>query len=101
MSSMYLFFNPAVQGAVRTGRAVFSKRGGIAAASLVGLGYLVATAAADATGDDDEPYWDKPSYRTQKLKNLMFMGADGDTYTVPLPYGLGFFVSMGYAFKDL
>ena len=101
MSSLYLFFNPAVQGAVRTGRAVFSKRGGIAAASLVGLGYLVATAAADATGDDDEPYWDKPSYRTQKLKNLMFMGADGDTYTVPLPYGLGFFVSMGYAFKDL
>jgi len=101
MSSLYLFFNPAVQGAVRTGKAVFSKRGAVAASGLVGLGYMVAMMAAQATGDDDEPYWDKPSYRTQKLKNLMFMGADGDTYTVPLPYGLGFFVSLGYAIKDL
>ena len=101
LSSLYLFFNPAVQGAVRTGKAVFSKRGAIAASSLVTAGYMVALMAEAATGDDDEPYWDKPSYRTQKLKNLMFMGADGDTYTVPLPYGLGFFVTMGYAIRDL
>ena len=101
MSSLYLFFNPAVQGAVRTSKAVFSKRGAIAASGLVTLGYMIALLAEGATGDDDEPYWDKPSYRTQKLKNMVFMGADGDTYTVPLPYGLGFFVNLGYAMRDL
>ena len=101
LSGMYLFFNPAVQGAKRTVSAVFSKRGAAVATGLATLGYFVAEMAASAVGDDEEPYWDKPSMRTTKLKNLIFFGPNGETYNVPLPYGFGFFVNLGYAIHDL
>lgn len=101
LSSFYLFFGPAVQGALRTGKLVFSKKGGLLAGSLVALGYIVASMAGGATGDDDEPFWDKEANRTAKLKNLMFFGPNGEQYTVPLAYGLGFFVNLGYALRDL
>lgn len=101
LSGMYLFFNPAVQGAKRTLSAVFSKRGAAVGTGLVTLGYFVAEMAASAVGDDEEPYWDKPSMRQTKLKNLVFFGPNGETYNVPLPYGFGFFVNLGYAIRDL
>ena len=101
LSGLYLFFNPAVQGATRTAKAVLSKRGAAAAGSLVALGMFIAAMASQAVGDDDEPYWDKPSMKPQKLKNLIFFGPNGETYSVPLPYGLGFFVNLGYAMYDL
>jgi hypothetical protein len=101
LSGMYLFFNPAVQGAKRTVSAVFSKRGAAVATGLATLGYFIAEMAASAVGDDEEPYWDKPSMRQTKLKNLVFFGPNGETYNVPLPYGFGFFVNLGYALRDL
>jgi hypothetical protein len=101
LSGLYLFFNPAVQGAKRTVDAVFSKRGAVVGSGLVTLGYFIAEMAASAVGDDDEPYWDKPSMRATKLKNLVFFGPNGETYNVPLPYGFGFFVNLGYAIRDL
>jgi len=101
LSGMYLFFNPAVQGAKRTLSAVFSKRGAAVGTGLIALGYFVAEMAASAVGDDDEPYWEKPSMRQTKLKNLVFFGQNGETYNVPLPYGFGFFVNLGYALRDL
>jgi hypothetical protein len=101
LSGLYLFFNPAIQGATRTAKAVLSKKGAAAAGSLVALGMFIAAMASQAVGDDDEPYWDKPSMKPQKLKNLIFFGPNGETYSVPLPYGLGFFVNLGYAMHDL
>ena len=101
LAPLYLFINPAIQGAVSVSKLVMSKKGGALAGSLVGLGYIVATMAAGAVGDDDDPYWDKESNRSAKLKNLMWFGPNGEQYSVPLAYGLGFFVNLGYAMKDL
>lgn len=102
LAPFYLFLNPAVQGAVNTTKTfLLSKKGAAVTAGLVGLGYTVAMMAASAVGDDDEPYWDKDSHRTTKLKNLVFMMPDGDTVTIPLPYGAGMFVNLGYAMHDL
>lgn len=101
LAPLYLFINPAIQGAASVTKLVMSKKGGALAGSLVGLGYIVATMAAGAVGEDDDPYWDKESNRSAKLKNLMWFGPNGEQYTVPLAYGLGFFVNLGYAMKDL
>jgi hypothetical protein len=60
-SSLYLFFNPAVQGARRTLKLAFSPKGAAAVTGLATLGYFLAEMAYQALGDDDEPYWDKPN----------------------------------------
>lgn len=101
MGGFYLFFNPAVQGALRTGKLVFSKKGGMLAASLTALGYIVAEMASGAQGDDGDEYWRKDANRAAKLKNLLMFGPNGEQYSVPLAYGLGFFVNLGYALHDL
>jgi Large polyvalent protein associated domain 38 len=101
ISSFYLFFNPAVQSAVRTGKLVMSPRGAAVAGSLVALGYLAASMSDGAAGEDGEEYWNKEANKTAKLRNLLFFGPNGEQYNVPLPYGLGFFVNLGYVFRDL
>lgn len=101
LSSFYLFFNPAVQGALRTGKLVMSPRGAAIAGSLAAIGYIAASMADGATGEDGEPFWDKEANNKTKLRNLVFFGPNGEQYTVPLPYGLGFFVNLGYALHDL
>jgi hypothetical protein len=101
LSSFYLFLNPAVQGAVATKNLMFSKKGAALGASLAAVGYMVASMAAGALGDDGEPYWEKDANRQAKLKSLLFFGPNGEQYTVPLAYGLGFFVNLGYAMRDL
>lgn len=101
--SMYMFFNAAVQSSRRTLELMFkTNRGRVAMAGLVAFGIALAENAVNATGDDGEPYWDKPSFRTQKLKNFIFgFAPDGTPYQFVLPYGIGFFVNLGYAISDL
>jgi hypothetical protein len=100
---LYMFFNPAVQGALNTMRLAFKSgaRGYTAVGSMVALGYLIAEAAVGNLGDDDEPYWDKDLYKQAKLRNIVLFNEDGDTVTIPLPYGFGFFVNLGYAMHDM
>jgi hypothetical protein len=101
--SMYMFFNAAVQGSRRSLELMFkTNRGRVAMAGLVAFGIALAEMSSNAVGDDDEPYWDKPSFRTQKLKNFIFgFSPDGTPYQFVLPYGIGFFVNLGYAISDL
>lgn len=100
-SSLYLFFNPAVQGTRRVAELAFSKKGSAVVSSLVALGYFNAMMAVGAVGDDDEPYWDKPNMNGVKHKNLLFFDAEGNQYKIPLTYGWGFFVNLGQGLYDL
>jgi hypothetical protein len=100
---LYMFANANIQGTRATYNLVFKsgKAGAILGGSLVALGYAIAQLGAGASGDDDEPYWDKKLYKQAKLKNLVFFTAEGDTVTIPMAYGAGFFVNLGYAMSDL
>jgi hypothetical protein len=100
LGALYLFYNPAVQGAINTVKLMKGKRGAAVMSSLVSVGILTALAGG-ATGDDDERYWDAPNLDNVKHRNLVFFGKDGTRYTIPLPYGMGFFVNLGYALVDL
>ncbi|MFA5606798.1 MAG: LPD38 domain-containing protein [Leucobacter sp.] len=99
--ALYLFWNPAVQGGIRTMKAVNTPKGRMVAAGLVGLGYLLALMGSMVLGEDDEPIWDKPHLDSAKQRSLLFVRPDGTTVAVPLPYGWGFFVTLGYTLRDL
>jgi len=101
LSGLWLFANPAIQGARRVAALAFSRKGAAFTGSLVTLGYMTAMMSAGATGDDDEPYWDKPDVQDTKLKNLLFFDPQGNQYKIPLAYGWGFFVNVGYALADI
>lgn len=103
LGMLYMFANASIQGTRGIYNLIFKsgKAGYIAGASLIGLGYAVAQTAAMVGGDDDEPYWDKQLYKQSKLKSLLFFTPDGNTVTIPMAYGLGFFVNLGYALADL
>lgn len=103
LGMLYMFANASIQGTRGIYNLIFKsgKAGYIAGASLIGLGYMVAQTAAMVGGDDDEPYWDKQLYKQSKLKSLLFFTPDGNTVTIPMAYGLGFFVNLGYALADL
>lgn len=101
IAPVFLFWNPAVQGALNTAKFAMTRGGAPIVASLVGLGYIVATISSVAAGDDDDKYWDKEANRNAKIKNLLFFDSEGNTVSITLPYGFGFFVNLGYAIKDL
>ena len=103
LGMFYMFFKPAVQGAKNTAQLAFRSgwRGNVAIGSMITLGYLIAAASMMNIGDDDEPYWDKDLYKQAKLRNIPLFNEDGDMVLVPLAYGWGFFVNLGYALHDL
>lgn len=100
---LYMFANANIQGSKQTYNLIF--KSGVAGAalggSLMALGYAVAQIGSGDSGDDDQPYWDKHLYKQSKIKNLLFFKANGDTITIPMSYGTGFFVNLGYAMSDL
>ena len=100
---LYMFANANIQGTRATYNLIFKsgKAGALLGGSLIGLGYAIAQLGSAAAGDDDEPYWDKKLYKQSKIKNLVFFTAEGDTVTIPMAYGSGFFVNLGYALSDL
>ena len=99
----YMFFNPAVQGAENTFRAAFRTgwRGRVAVGSMIALGLMMAEMQSQISGDDDEPYWDKELYKQAKLRNIPIFNENGDMALIPLLYGWGFFVNLGYAMHDM
>jgi len=101
IGSLYLFYNPAVQGTLNLMNVLKGRSGAAVAGSLIALGFMWAAMASQATGDDDEPYWDQPNQDQTKLKNLVYFAPNGDRYTMPIPYGFGFFVNFGHALHDL
>lgn len=102
IGSFYLFFNPAVQGTARIARA-FKDNKAMMSGFLVGMTSIGYLAAMWSDGDEDEngmPWWDKvPAY--EKEKNLIITAGGGRRWTLPLAYGYGFFIHLGYLIHDL
>ena len=100
---LYMFANANIQGTKQTYDMIFKSgmAGAALGGSLMALGYAVAQIGSGDSGDDDQPYWDKQLYKQSKIKNLLFFKANGDTITIPMSYGSGFFVNLGYAMSDL
>lgn len=99
---LYLFFNPAMQGAHIVGEAlltsphrkqVWGMLGGVTALSFV-LAEL-----ARGMGDDDEDEWQNiPEY----VRDRNMIVKAGDTQImIPVPYGFGWFHTIGQAMSDL
>ena len=101
IAPLFIFLNPAVQGVVRTAELTLSKKGGLLAGSLTTLGMIVASWNAGNEDEDGKEYWTLEAHRNDKLRNLLFFNESGDKYKFALPYGLGFFVNLGYVAHDV
>lgn len=92
MNALYLFWNANVQGTQNLYRAAMSSahKGQVRAVvgGMVGLGFLMAMATDE---DDDEL---TPDYL--KDTSIVIHIGDGKRIQIPLAYGLGAFVAMGY-----
>lgn len=102
VGALYMFAHASFRGTRHTYNLFFKtgKYGATLAGSLIGLGFAVAMLGSMMEGDDNEPLWDKKYYRPAKLRNLLFFLPDGDEVSIPMPYGSGFFVNIGYALAD-
>lgn len=104
INAFYMFANAGIQGSARIFTAMGkSKRVRVMMAATVMASWALAEMARLSGGDDDdgEAKWDKLVTDYQKQTNLVFMGADGDTIKVRVPYGYSTFVAMGYAMSDV
>lgn len=102
VGALYMFAHASFRGN-RQFYDLFFKSGKVGAGlagGLIGLGYTVAMFNALIDGEDGEPLWDKKYYKQAKLKSLLFFTPDGDDHPIPMPYGSGFFVNIGYALAD-
>lgn len=104
INAFYMFANAGIQGSARIFSAMGKSR---KVQAMMGATVLASWALAEMArlsgGDDDdgESKWDKNVTDYQKMTNLVFMGADGDTVKVRVPYGYSTFVAMGYALSDV
>ena len=114
MGMIMLFFNPAIQGMVRTGEILTSPKAASLVASAMAGAFFLALRNADMGDDDDGvAWWDKiPS--DVKERNLVIVlppestagdaipGSKTGRYVkIPLHYGLNFFVVMANAAADM
>jgi hypothetical protein len=103
LSAAYLFFNPAVQGTARIGQSI--KRHPAAMGAMIGglttLGVLLGMLGAADLDDEEVPRWDTEVPTYEKAKSLILMTGGGSRVTLPMAYGYGFFVSLGYSLADL
>jgi len=102
ISSMYMFFNAAVQGAARVFRSIkSSKKVRVMAASLFIGGFLNGI-ISQLWGDGDDEDYDQfiPDYK--KNTRIVFADPTGKEWTVFfLPYGFGFFWAAGRSFSEV
>lgn len=108
-SSIFLFFNPAVQGNVRFAKATFKRKTNKdgsksftssqkIAVGIIGFSAMLTTLNRALSEDDDDgkSFFSKiPDYK--KERNIIIMNPKNgkDYYTIPLPYGYNIFNNIG------
>ena len=100
-NSMFLFFNAATQGSVRTFQLLKQKKVMGVMAGLASLQFVLAAMAMGDEDDDGLTAWEKiPDY--EKERNLIFpvVGEENGKmkvklFKLPMPYGFNFFPYMG------
>ncbi len=100
MGAMFLFFNAGVQGSAATLDALTTGKHRHQAQVLAGSMALLAysMAAMQFGGDDDE--WEKIADNV-KDRNLVIRVGQGTYLTLAVPYGYGYFFTLGNALFDL
>lgn len=103
LGSMYLFFNPAIQGTAAIADSLVNGKNKGQAIALTGslgvLAYMLAAGQFGGGDDDDEAWAAIPDY--VKDKNLIIRTGEKTYITIPIPYGYGFFYALGNATYDL
>jgi hypothetical protein len=98
MNALYPFFNAAIQGSVRTIKAISSKRVAKMVLMAFGLGLLndLINAALSEEDDDHQLLYDKiPDYRSQRNIHLVGWGTGENPAAIPMPYGYNVFPYAG------
>lgn len=97
LNAAYLFYNASIQGNARMLKAMASSRRTqklVVATIAVAAVMDMVNRAIGGDDDDGVPYYDKvPEYI--KDRNMVFMGSDGDYFTLPLPWGYNVFHIIG------
>ena len=98
MNALYPFFNAAIQGTIRTGKALSSRRvaGMVLTAFAGGLLLDLINAALSDRDEDDELFYDKvPNYRNERNLHFVLWGKGDDPLAIPMPYGYNVFPYAG------
>jgi hypothetical protein len=98
INALYPFFNAAIQGGVRTVKALTSRRVGILVMMAFAAGALndLLNAMLSEEDDDGELFYDKiPDYRSQRNFHLVLWGTGNNPVAIPMPYGYNLFPYAG------
>ena len=98
VNALYPFFNAAIQGSMRIGKALTSKRVAILVLMSVAAGTVLdlTNAALSDLDDDDELFYDKiPEYRNERNLHLVLWGTGDNPAAIPMPYGYNLFPYAG------
>lgn len=98
MNAFYPFFNAAIQGAVRTGKAVTSKRVAKLVLFAIAVGMIndLVNAMLSERGDDDELLYDKiPDWKSQRAIHFVGWGTGENPAAIPMSYGYNVFPYIG------
>ncbi len=100
MGALYLFFNPAIQGAARSVQTLlFSEHRNQARALTAAVVTLGFTMAHINFGVSKKVWETTPGYI--KGHNLVVPLSDDKQVMIPVPYGYGFFLSLGTVTHDI
>ena len=98
MNALYPFFNAAIQGSVRTAKALSSRR----VAMMVAMSFVAGTmldllnAALSEEDDDGELLYDKvPNFRNERNLHFFLWGTGDNPFSAPMPYGYNVFPYAG------
>lgn len=98
MNALYPFFNAAIQGTVRTVKALSSRRvaGMVLTAFAAGVLLDLANASLSEEDDDGELFYDKvPNFRNERNLHFVLWGTGDNPLSVPMPYGYNVFPYAG------
>ena len=98
MNALYPFFNAAVQGSVRTVKALTSRRVALMALTSIAAGMLndLLNAWLSDEDDDGQLFYDKvPEYRNERNFHIVGWGTGRNPAAVPMPYGYNIFPYAG------
>ena len=97
MGALYLFFNPNIQDTASVietfTRGKHRGQAGALVGAMIGLTYALA-ALQFGGGDDDYEEWKKIPDNVRD-KNLLLRTGKGSYITIPVPFGFGFFHTLG------
>lgn len=98
MNALYPFFNAAIQGTVRTVKALGSKRVAkmVAVAFAAGVLNDLVNAALSEEDEDEELVYDKiPDYRNERNFHIGWFANSRNPFAIPMPYGYNVFPYAG------